>query len=86
MLAERIADFLQSPKDLGESKAAPRRTPQKRTSGKPSPKSAGKRKMAKTSKETNEEASAEEEEDVMGSESDEDHFMTDFGKEAEAEN
>lgn len=44
VLAERIAAFLLAPVDLGESKPAPKRTPQKRT--KPASKSA-KSKVAK---------------------------------------
>lgn len=44
-LSDRIAKYLMKPTDLGESKPAPRRTPQKRSKSSPSKK--GKSKVSK---------------------------------------
>ena len=64
-LSERIAKYLMKPVDLGESKPAPRRTPQKRTRSSPS----SKKGKAKTSRRGGAAAdSAQEEADLSDEE------------------
>lgn len=76
-LSERIAKYLMKPADLGESKPAPRRTPQKRTRSSPSKKGKAKASRkgsaaadgAQEAEESEEEMEEEEMEETAGRES-----------------
>lgn len=67
-LSERIAKYLMKPVDLGESKPAPRRTPQKRTRSSPSSKKGKAKASRKGGAAAAEADSAQEEADLSDEE------------------